>query len=138
MEKKHHAMTIGSLAKAANVNIETIRYYQKMALLKEPKKPVSGFRQYSSDYIDRVCFIKRAQQLGFTLKQIQELLDLGDGHCKEVRELAEQKLEEIEARIKDLRNIRKSLNEMIKHCDITEEQDVRCALISSLSTQALK
>jgi len=125
-------LTIGRLAKSANVNVETIRYYQKKGLLKEPRKPKTGYRQYSTDYVARVCFIKRAQQLGFTLKQIQELLDLGSGRCKEVHALAEIKLVEIESRLNDLRTMRRSLSDLVKQCT-NGDKDVHCALITSLT-----
>lgn len=125
-------LTIGSLAKSANVNVETIRYYQKKGLLKEPRKPKTGYRKYSIDYVTRVCFIKRAQQLGFTLKQIHELLDLGSGRCKEVQTLAENKLVEIETRLNDLRAMRRSLADLVKQCT-SGDKNVHCALISSLT-----
>ena len=61
--------------------VETIRYYQRIGLIKEPEKPFYDYRHYSPAIVDRVCFIKRAQELGFALKEIRELLQLGDGHC---------------------------------------------------------
>jgi MerR family mercuric resistance operon transcriptional regulator len=68
------ALTIGRLAKSANVNVETVRYYQRVGLIKEPPKPPAGYRVYTGDTINRIRFIKRAQQLGFTLHEITELL----------------------------------------------------------------
>lgn len=130
---KKNALTIGILAKSSNVNVETIRYYQKMELLAEPAKPKSGFRIYPQAYIDRINFIKRAQLLGFTLKQIRELLTLGDGHCKQVQELAGEKLNEIEIRIKDLKIMRKSLSDLLARCDDTYETNTHCALVEALA-----
>ena len=109
-------LTIGKLAKAADVNIETIRYYQRVGLISEPEKPNSGYRTYLRTDVARVNFIKRAQQLGFTLKQIQELLQLGEGKCQKVQELDRQKLTEIEERINDLRIIQKSLATLLGKC----------------------
>jgi len=124
--------TIGVLAKSANVNIETIRYYQKIGLINEPKKPLSGFRYYPQDAVTRVLFVKKAQEIGFTLKQIQELLSLGDGHCKDIQVLANQKLNEIDSKIKDLRTMRKALSSLVKQCDVSSD-GVHCALVESLT-----
>ncbi len=130
--KNSKKLTIGALAKCANVNIETIRYYQKVGLIKEPKKPLNGFRHYPDESISRVFFIKKAQELGFTLKQIQELLTLGDGHCKDIQVLANKKLEEIDSRIKNLRTMRSALSDLVKQCEVSSDDDVHCALVESL------
>jgi len=131
-------LTIGALAKAANVNIETIRHYQKVGLLKEPKKPLNGFRYYPNDAVTRVLFIKKAQELGFTLKQIQELLDLGDGRCKDIQELANKKLTEIEFRMTGLRTMRKALKDLVSQCETSKNNNVRCALIETLTDSVSK
>ena len=131
-------LTIGKLAKMSDVNVETIRYYQKKRLILEPPKPVSGFRAYPFNYVERIYFIKRAQQLGFTLKQIQELLDLGDGHCSEVQELASEKILEIENRLKDLKSMKKSLQTMLEQCQQNKNDDSYCALVSALSQSRQK
>lgn len=78
------------------MNIETVRYYQRVALIQEPPKPAEGYRHYPVDTVDRIKFIKRAQQLGFSLKEITELLELGNGHCVDVRACAENKRARIE------------------------------------------
>ena len=78
-------LTIGKLAQSAEVNVETIRYYQQKHLLVEPIKPPQGYRIYPESYINRIKFIKRAQQLGFTLKEVSELLELGDGTVTKFR-----------------------------------------------------
>src|SRR5262245_9861765 len=96
-------LTIGRLARAAEVTVETIRYYQRRGLLEEPPKPVRGRRRYASDAIRRLRFIRRAQQLGFTLQEIKELLCLEDGQsCRETRLMAEQKLAIIDQRLASL------------------------------------
>ena len=73
--------TIGRLAREAGVNIETIRYYQRRGLLPQPGRPLQGFRRYGDEALARLRFIKRAQQLGFTLREIKELLAIGKGSC---------------------------------------------------------
>jgi len=127
------SLTIGKLASSADVNVETIRYYQRMNLIVEPEKPESGFRLYPYADIDRIKFIKRAQQLGFTLKEIQELLDLGECHCQEVQVLAKQKLDKIETHMKDLKAMRKALKTLLTQCEIDDNAGAHCAIIESLS-----
>ncbi len=73
-------LTIGFLAGAAEVNVETVRYYQRFGIIDEPLKPFDGYRVYPPETVGRIRFIKRAKQLGFSLKEISELLELGDGH----------------------------------------------------------
>lgn len=93
------SLTIGRVAHLAGFNVETIRYYQRRHLITEPEKPLDGFRYYPVKTVTRVQFIKRAQRLGFTLRQISELLALGDGQCEDVRTLATQKCADIDAQI---------------------------------------
>src|SRR5438045_4201239 len=110
-------LTIGRLAKAAGVNVETIRYYQRRGLVDEPYKPLGGYRRYAPSAVSRVRFIKRAQQLGFTLEEVTNLLRLEDGQsCRETRLLAEHKLTMIEERIADLTRMRRMLKGLIAAC----------------------
>lgn len=100
------SLTIGTLAKRGEVNVETIRYYQRRGLLQEPSKPAGGFRRYPLDSVKRVRFIKRAQSLGFTLEEILGLLTLDERKaCLETRGIAAHKLELIERKIADLLKI---------------------------------
>ena len=127
-------LTIGLLAKAASVNVETIRYYQRIDLIVEPAKPLEGFRVYSNETIDRVSFIKRAQKLGFNLQDISRLLALGDGHCHDVRKEAEIKLIQIEAQIKELQSMRKTLKKLIGECnDDNGNENGNCPIVKSLT-----
>ncbi len=125
-------VTIGRLARAAGVNVETVRYYQRLGLVDEPPKPESGFRHYPADTLDRIVFIKRAQQLGFRLEEIRELLELGDGHCANVRAKAEQKRRQIEAQIRDLRAMGATLDELIAACR-AGRGDARCPIVATLA-----
>ena len=110
-------LTIGTLAREADVKVETIRYYQRRGLLEEPSKPLNGYRRYAPETVKRVRFIKRAQQLGFTLAEVEGLLLLDDGQsCRETRLLAEQKLAVIEQRIADLARMRRLLTGLITEC----------------------
>ena len=125
-------ITIGRLAKAAEVNVETIRYYQRVGLITEPVKPLEGFRVYPDETIKRIRFIKRAQKLGFSLQDIAHLLELGDGHCDDVREQAEQKLEQIEMQINDLESMRATLKKLISECSAGNESGC-CPIVQSLT-----
>jgi len=126
-------LSIGRLAKTADVNVETIRYYQRRGLLDEPSKPLGGHRRYSLAAAARVRFIKRAQQLGFTLEEIKELMLLEDGQsCREARMLAERKLELIDTRIADLARMRRSLRGLIAQC-AEGKRPRSCPIIATLS-----
>lgn len=126
------SLTIGRLANQANVNIETIRYYQRISLIIEPEKPYSGFRIYPKETVARIQFIKRAQQLGFTLKEISQLLSLGKLHCDEVTELAEHKCELIDEQIKDLTAMKEALNQLLIACHLPHETP--CPIVESLTS----
>ena len=129
-------LTIGFLAKAANVNIETIRYYQRIGLITEPDKPLKGYRSYPTETLKRIKFIKRAQQLGFNLKEVAELLQLGNGNskdrCSDVRQRAELKREHIDQQINDLKNLRSTLTQLINSCK-SDNGSQHCAIVETLT-----
>ncbi|MBV5292945.1 MAG: Hg(II)-responsive transcriptional regulator [Curvibacter lanceolatus] len=111
-------LTIGKLADAAGVNIETIRYYQRRGLLDEPPKPLGGHRRYSADQAKRVRFIKRAQALGFTLDEVGALLALDSAcACNETRALASRKMALVKRKIADLSAMQQVLGGLIRQCD---------------------
>jgi MerR family mercuric resistance operon transcriptional regulator len=110
------ALTISGVARAAAVNVETVRYYQRRGLIREPPKPREGYRIYTPETVDRLRFIKRAQELGFTLVEIKNLLSLGDGHCRQTQELAERKLSLIQGRIRDLKAMERVLGKLVQAC----------------------
>ncbi|VAW63062.1 hypothetical protein MNBD_GAMMA08-413 [hydrothermal vent metagenome] len=124
-------LTIGNLAKAADVNIETIRYYQRIGLLTEPQKPAEGYRVYPEKSITRLGFIKQAKKLGFNLKEVAELLQLGDGQCGDVRARAEQKRLQINKQIKDLKKLRNTLDDLIDSCK-KDADTACCPIVESL------
>ena len=126
-------MTIGRIAKAAGVNVETVRFYQRKGLLDEPVKPLSGVRRYGEAYLSRLRFIKRAQQIGFSLAEVQRLLDLENPQsCGAARALAAEKLALVEARVADLERIRGALDELVKRCDVRRGK-VACPIIATLT-----
>ena len=114
------ALTSGQLAKKSDVGVETLRFYEREGLLARPARTASGYRQYSAEAVERVRFIRRAQLLGFQLKDIKELLALRDdpdADSGEVREKAVAKLADIDQRIKDLEAMKTELTRLVAACD---------------------
>lgn len=123
--------TISQLARAANVNVETIRYYQRKNFIEQPEKPIQGYRQYPEEILTKVLFIKRAQRLGFTLSEVDMLIKLNSESCNEVQQLAESKLAMVQEKIKDLNCLEKSLKNLITSCQSNPDSD-SCPIIDSL------
>ncbi len=112
-------LTIVKLAKKAQVNIETIRYYERRGLISRPPRPHSGYRQYSDEIVKRIGFIKRAKELGFSLKEIGNLLSLRldpSTSCSDIKGRAEKKIEQIEEKIKTLQKMKKALVAVSRTC----------------------
>lgn len=125
-------MTIGRFAAEAGVNVETVRYYQRTGLLREPPKPTGGVRRYGQDDVARLRFVKAAQRLGFSLDEVAGLLRLDDGtRCGEARELAERKLEAVRDKLGALRRIEVTLEHLVQDCR-GRRGTVSCPLISAL------
>jgi len=124
--------TIGTLAKKAGVNVETIRFYQRRGLLVEPVKPFKGVRHYSEHDVQRVRFIKQGQKVGFSLDEILELLSLEDGqHCREAKEIALKKLTLIREHIESLRAMETALSNLVETC-ANNTESVLCPIILTL------
>ncbi len=112
-------MTIGQVAKQTGVGIETIRFYERRGLIDEPPRRDSGYRQYSEDVIARIEFIKRAKELGFSLKEINELFSLRVDHdtsCGDVRSRAEAKIADTQEKIRELQRIKTALKKLVTAC----------------------
>ncbi len=126
-------LTIGKLADAAGVSIETIRYYQRRGLLDEPPKPLGGHRRYAPSQAKRLRFIKRAQALGFTLEEIGALLTLDAAcACGETRALAVRKLGLIKQKMADLAVMRQALGDLVQQCD-DGNGEASCPIIDVLA-----
>jgi len=125
-------LTIGFLAREAEVNIETVRYYQRFGIIDEPPKPFEGYRVYPSETVDRLRFIKRAKQLGFSLKEIAELLELGDGNCEDIRLHAEVKRSHVEEQIRDLKKLKNTLDTLINSCQ-SGNGTAHCPIVDTLA-----
>ena len=126
------SLTIGRLARAADVGVETIRYYQERKLL--PVPPSTGaFRYYQVGLVDRIRFIKRAQELGFSLEEISELLHLEGGADRaSIRDIATNRLSQIERKLTDLRRMQKVLKHLVTECAHTSA-DLPCPIFGTLS-----
>jgi len=126
-------LTIGQVAAEAGVNKETIRYYQSLGLVAEPPRPPRSVRRYGRSTVARLNFIKRAQELGFTLAEVRKLLMLEDGQdCARTRALAEDKLGAIRKRISDLRRMQRLLEGLIEECR-RGRRPRSCPIIATLS-----
>ena len=128
-------MTIGKLAEAAGVGVETVRFYQRSGLLPEPQRPLSGYREYTDGDRRRIRFIKRAQTLGFNLEDITGLLKLdGPQMCRVTYDLALEKLHVVKERIDALVAIRDALRQMVRQCELKHKRGT-CPIIQSLTGQ---
>ncbi|HHM05472.1 MAG TPA: MerR family transcriptional regulator [Gammaproteobacteria bacterium] len=127
-------LTIGRLARAAGVSVETVRYYQRLGLIHQPAKPPVGYRTYPAALVQRIRFIKRAQGLGFSLQDIAHLLELGEGHCADVRQQAEAKLAQIEAQIHALQAMGESLKALIRQCAASRDRPA-CPMVRTLTRE---
>ena len=133
MEPIGKHLTIGRMADAVGVNVETVRFYQRKGLLREPDRPVGGIRRYEHADIARVRFIKSAQRLGFSLEEIGHLLRLGDGmQCSAAAQLASRHLAEVRLRLQDLGRIETALAKMLKRCG-RHRGEVDCPMIAELN-----
>lgn len=132
-------LTIGRLARAAGVGVETIRYYEREGLLPEPARTASGYRQYPADTVDRLGFIRRAKRLGFSLGEVRELLALAqaEGERAQVKAIAEHKLAGIERRIEELTRMRAALTELTRRCSGRGPVE-GCPIIEALTDDAAR
>lgn len=129
-------LTIGKAAEKAHCNIETIRFYEKEALLPSPDRTEGGHRLYTPEMVERLVFIRRSRELGFTMRDIRELLSLVDGEqssCKRVKAIADAHLDDVRAKIADLRKMESTLQGLSDRCPGGAIPD--CPIIESLRSQ---
>jgi Hg(II)-responsive transcriptional regulator len=131
-------MRTSQLAARAGVNVQTLRYYERRGLLPEPVRLASGYRSYDPGAVRLVRFVKRAQQLGFSLEEIDALLDLAAGgpdSCDAARAIAGEKLGELERKIADLSAMRESLRQLVATCDRSRSKRI-CPLLEAIGDEA--
>lgn len=122
-------LTIGKLAGAADVGIETIRFYERKGLIKKPTTKLGAFRVYATENVSKIKFIKKAQDLGFTLKEIKDLMSLDQNTkatCSDVSQKTEIKLQEVKEKIKNLKKIEMALTKLLNACDVSKEAKACC------------
>ncbi len=129
-------LSIGQVARKAGVGVETVRFYEREGLLEEPPRRASGYRQYSDQVVKRIHFIKRAQQLGFSLKEISELLLRVDAQtsCEVVKQRTEAKIAEVEQKVVELQRMRQALLQVASLC-IGRGPTGRCPMLDALDQQ---
>ncbi|RED75981.1 MerR family transcriptional regulator [Cohnella phaseoli] len=132
-----NGLTMSQVAKASNVNIETIRYYERRGLISEPPRTESGYRMFPQHVIQDIEFIKRAQDLGFTLEEIKNLLSASSGdeefHSEEMHDFASGKIEEIEKKIRDLNEMKVLLEALVEKCPGSGVPKNQCPIMKQLS-----
>ncbi len=127
--------TIGELSRLTQVGSETIRYYEKIGIMPNPPRNSSGYRIYSTPHLERLSFVRRSRELGFSQPEVRKLLTLVDEHkytCAEVREMTAMHLSTVRNKIKDLRKLEKALANMVSECDGGDIPD--CPIVDILST----
>jgi MerR family copper efflux transcriptional regulator len=132
------SLSIGEIARRANVSIETVRYYERECLLKDPQRKPSGYRQYDDETVATLGFIRRSKELGFTLKEIKTLLTLksdASATRPEVRQHANNKIAEIEAKIADYNRMRDALKSLVCQCH-GDGSTVECPILLGLQGTA--
>jgi MerR family transcriptional regulator, mercuric resistance operon regulatory protein len=128
---------IGALSERSGVNVETIRYYERVGLLQKPPRSTGGYRLYQMTDADRLCFIRRARDLGFSLDEIRHLLDLVDQKsrsCRRVHDIGALHLADVRAKIRDLRRMERVLATMVKSC--AQGTMPTCPLLESLGASS--
>ncbi len=124
-------MRIGQVAKAAAINIETVRFYERRGLIEQPLKPIEGYRDYSNKILERLLFIRRAKNLGFTLDEIKSLLSMESARCDEIQDMASVKLADVRAKLVDLKRMESILNDLLISCQMNPEKS-GCPIIETL------
>lgn len=128
------SFTIAGAAEAAHVGVETVRYYERRGLIAQPQQKRGAYRRYGPGHVARIRFIRRAQDLGFALDEIEELLALEDGtDRRSIRRIASKRLEQIRERIVDLQRMENALAHLLHDCEVSDSKP-HCPIISALIT----
>lgn len=131
-------MTIGHLARRASVNVETVRYYERRGLVPRPQRSRSGYRQYGEETVDRIRFIKRAQNLGFSLKEIGELLELrvhSVTACAAVERKTRAKIALVDQKVRELSRMREVLHRLVAACQ-AKTPTAECPILETIEEEA--
>jgi MerR family mercuric resistance operon transcriptional regulator len=127
------SLTIGGLAREAQVGVETVRYYERRGMVPQPGKAMGAYRRYSAAHVNRIRFIKRAQTLGFSLEEIETLLQLEDGtDRRSIRRIAAARLAETRRKISDLRRMERVLKHLLHDCE-AHDKAPRCPIVAAIA-----
>lgn len=133
-ETSTECLTIGETARRAGVGVETVRFYEREGLIAHPPRTAAGYRQFPPEAVDRIRFTQRAKELGFSLREIKELLALRtapDSRCEDIRQKAEKKIADINEKVRHLKKIKEALTTLKCECD--EAVSVReCPILEAL------
>ena len=138
-DKQQETLTRGEVAERSGIGFETVRYYEERGLIPKPPRSSAGYRLYDERYVRRLRFIGRAQELGFTLSEIQELLELRGGAettCSQIKEMAADKREAVEAKMQDLERIRDALDRLSEACEGGDAPTSDCPLLEVMEGKA--
>jgi len=130
-------LSIGQVARRANIGVETVRFYEREGLIGRPSRRASGYRQYEPAVVTRLRFIRRAKELGFTLREIKELLELRldpTSTCADVKGRAQAKIEDIDSKLASLRRVRKALSRLLEACD-GRKGTAECPILDALEEE---
>ena len=127
---------IGDLAAAAGVSVDTLRYYEREGLLPKPGRTDGGFRVYAPESVQRIRFIKQAQGLGLSLREIRQLIGFDRGQCASVRDVIAKRLADVDARLEELRSFRKMLRSALKECEtaLRRSTEAECPVVPYLGS----
>jgi MerR family mercuric resistance operon transcriptional regulator len=128
------SLRIGEVSKRSGIGVETVRFYEREGLIADPPRGISGYRAYPADVVPRLAFIRHAKELGFTLREIRELLSLRvdpKASCSSVKKCANIKLSDIEERIRSLQRMRRTLRTLVKACDERKPTN-ECPILGAL------
>lgn len=135
MSPESAELTIAGVARAAAVGVETVRYYERLGLIAQPSRPPGSIRRYGAHTVARIRFVKRAQELGFTLEEIASLLSLQDGESRPaIRHIAGARLADVRARIADLKRLEETLQRLLHECE--QGGTTRCPIIEAIGGAA--
>ena len=133
-------MKIGEVAKAAGLGIDAVRFYEREGLIEEPPRQASGYRAYPGSVVSRLSFIRHAKELGFTLKEIRELLSFRvdrKANCSAVEKRAQAKITDIEQRIRSLQRMRRTLRKLVEACH-GRKRNSECPILESLDQSSFR
>ncbi|MDH3452022.1 MAG: helix-turn-helix domain-containing protein [Gammaproteobacteria bacterium] len=134
---RNQALSIGRVSARTGCKVETIRYYERVGLIESPARTAGGYRQYQREHVDRIAFIRRCRELGFSLLQIEALLAISSdaaNHTRaEVKQLVNEHIDDIHRKISDLQNLAGALQELGRHCDGAQATARDCPILDALS-----